>query len=227
MAGDIAKLIGRLVELTPDSTEAEAARHAIESELMVALGAGGREAGESLVNSLSEHGYDLVRVRPCFWQVVLPPPRVLELWFNPPKDPIIAASSYREGTPWGTPSQKRAAARQEAFYARYEKLIPIDDAAAAALLPEDRLVFIIGEFEADVNNGGFGQYLENKSNERAHEALRYLEQIRAGRTARWLSSALEAAADSAALDRLDNLFFNKPQDLPSLVMRYLAKGKTR
>ena len=227
MAGDIAKLIGRLVELTPDSTQAEATQHAIESELMGALGAGGRQAGESLVNSLSEHGYDVVRVRPCFWQVVLPPPRVLEVWFNPPKDPIIAALSYREGKPWGSPAQKRAAERQEAFYARYEKLIPIDDAVAGALSPEDRLIFIVGEFEADVNNGGFGQYLDNKGVDRAQEALRYLEQIGAGRTARWLSSALEGATDSAALDRLDNQFFKKPQDLPSLVMRHLSKGKTR
>jgi hypothetical protein len=78
-----------------------------------------------------------------------------------------------------------------------------------------------------VNNGGFGQYLDNKGLERPQEALRHLEAIGARRTARWLSSALEAGADSAALDRLDDQFFNKPQDLPSLVMRNLSKGKTR
>ena len=146
------------------------------------------------------------------------------MWFNPPNDPIIAALSYRDGVPWGTPSQKRAAQRQQAFYARYEELIPTDDSTAATLSEEDRLIFIVGEFEADVNNGGFGQYLDNKGAERAEEALRCLNEIGARRTARWLSSALEAAADSATLERLDNQFFNKPQDLPSLVMRHLSKA---
>ncbi|UCH48472.1 MAG: DUF4375 domain-containing protein [Betaproteobacteria bacterium] len=216
-----------MIDLTPESTEAEKQQHAIESELMAALSDGGRQAGESLVRSLSEHGYELVRVRPCLWRVELPPPRVLELWFNPPKDPIIAALSYRKGTPWGTPSQKRVAERQEAFYARYEKLIPIDDSAVATLSTEDRLIFVIGEFEADINNGGFGQYLDNKGTERAQEALGYLEVIDARRTARWLSSALEAAEDSAALERLDRQFFNKPQDLASLVMRHLTKRSKR
>ncbi len=227
MHGDFVRSVARLIGLTPESAAADKQRHDIESDLMAVLSAGGREAGEALVNSLSGHGFEVVRVRPCFWQVVLPPPRVLELWFNPPKDPCIAALSYREGTPWGTPSQKRAAARQEAFYARYEKLIPIDDSAAAALPPEDRLILIIGEFEADLNNGGFSQYLDNKGVARAREALRCLEEIGAGRTVRWLSSALKAADDSAALERLDNQYFKKPQDLPSLVMRHLSKLSRR
>jgi hypothetical protein len=227
MHGDFVRSIARLIELTPESAEAEAEETKIRSKLLEALGTGGRQAAEALINSLSEDGFELVHVKRGFWRVELPPPRVLEFWFNPPDDPIIATASYREGTPWGTPSQKRAAERQEAFYARYEKLIPINDSAAACLSQEDRLIFVIGEFEADVNNGGFGQYLDNKGLERPQEALRHLEAIGARRTARWLSSALEAGADSAALDRLDDQFFNKPQDLPSLVMRNLSKGKTR
>ena len=227
MQSDFVRSVARLIELAPDSAEAETEQHAIESKLMDALAAGGREAGEALVNSLSEHDYDVVRVRPCFWRVELPPPRVLELWFNPPQKPIIAALSYREGKPWGTPSQRRAAERQQAFYARYEALLPIEESEVEQLPVDDRLIFVVGEFEADVNNGGFGQYLENKRPERAREALRYLTDIGAGRTARWLSSALEVSDDADALEKLNGQFFNKPQDLPSLVMRHLSKGSKR
>ena len=227
MQSHLVKSVARLIELAPDSAEAESEQRAIESKLMDSLAGGGRVAGEALVNSLSEHGYVVIRVRPCFWQVVLPPPQVLEVWFNPPKDPIIAALSYREGTPWGTPAQKRAAERQEAFYARYEALVPIEESEVEQLPADDRLIFVIGEFEADVNNGGFDQYLDNKSAERAQEALRHLTDIGARRTARWLSSALESFDDADALERLNGQFFNKPQDLPSLVMRHLSKGSKR
>lgn len=226
MPSELASLIGRLLKLTPGTTKAEDQQHAIEHELMVALGAGGRESGEALVRSLADQGYELERLRPCFWRVDIPTPRVLELWFNPPEDPVVAALSYRVGTPWGTPRQKRAAERQAAFYARYEKLFPMEEAETAALPPEDRLILLVGEFEADVNNGGFGQYLENKGADRAQEALGYLREIGAGRTARWLSSALKAGAGSGVLDRLDSQFFDKPQDLPSLVMRHLSKHQS-
>ena len=41
MSGDLASMIKRLLELQPDTTEAENEQHAIEHELMGALGTGG------------------------------------------------------------------------------------------------------------------------------------------------------------------------------------------
>lgn len=226
MPNDLASRITRLLALTPDSMQAQAEQAAIESELMAALSAGGREAGEALILSLAQHGYEVVSVpiTRSFWRVDLPPPRVLEFWFNPDDDPFIAAMSYRDGKPKGTPAQIRAAARHKAFYQRYEKLIADEESEIAALSPDDRLVLVIGEFEADVANGGFGQYLENKDLEQAQRALRYLTEIGAKRTAGWLSSALEASGDSVAVERLDHQFFNNPQDLASLVIRHLTRS---
>jgi hypothetical protein len=92
-----------------------------------------------------------------------------------------------------------------------------------ALVPEDRLVQLIGEFEADVNNGGFGQYLSNKGAARAREALACLSSIGAKRTTGWLKSALEGPRDEDSLARLDQQFFENAEDLASLAMTYIRR----
>lgn len=187
---------------------------------MAALRAGGRRAGEALVESLVPHGLGLERLDalPCMWRVLIPPPRALELWFTGAEAPVVAALSYRVGTPWGTAAQRRAAKMQAAFYARYESLDPV-----AALSEEDRLIGLVGELEADVGNGGFARYLDNKGVGRARVALAALTAIGARRTARWLSSALAAGKGSTALKTLDEQFCLEPEDLASLVMRHLER----
>jgi hypothetical protein len=216
--------VDRLVTCTPGTAEAEAQQHAIESLLMAALREGGRAEGEQLVGSLAG-GYALERLDalPCMWRVVIPLPRVLEIWFTGGEHPVLAALSYREGRPWGTKAQKRAAERQAAFYKRYAAIDP----EAAALSPDDRMVLSVGELEADINNGGFGQYLDNKGEARAREALKHLSTIGAKRTARWLTAALAAPADRGGLEKLDQQFLARPEDLASLVMAYIEKTVNR
>ena len=107
---------------------------------------------------------------------------------------------------------------EAAFYARYESLDPV-----AALSEEDRLIGLVGELEADVGNGGFARYLDNKGVGRARAALAALTAIGARRTARWLSSALAAGKGSTALKTLDEQFCLEPEDLASLVMRHLER----
>jgi hypothetical protein len=196
-------LVDALVAMTPGSPEAEPPQHAIESRLMDALRCGGRPAGEELVASLAAHGYALQRLDAlsCMWRVVLPPPRVLEIWFTGGEAPVVAAVSYRVGKPWGSRTQRRAAKLQAEFYRRFEALAARD----GELAPDDRLVQLVGEFEADVNNGGFGQYLDNKGAARARETLACLSTIGARRTVRWLESAL-AGGEAEDLARLDQEF---------------------
>lgn len=184
---------------------------------MEALRRGGREAGEKLVESLIAHGYELERLDalPCMWRVGIPLPRVLEIWFTGGDAPVIAALSYRVGKPWGSKEQRQAAKLQAEFYRRYERLGP----RGGKLAPNDRLIQLVGELEADVNNGGFGQYLDNKGAARARKALACLSRIGAKRTARWLKSALEGR-DFA---RLDRQFFEKSEDLASLAMTYVGR----
>jgi len=187
------------------------------------LKSGGREAGETLVESLVARGYALERVDtlPCMWRVAIPSPRVLEIWFTGGDKPVVAAVSYRVGKPWGSKTQKKAAKLQAEFYQRYERLTPGD----GALAPDDRLVQLVGEFEADVNNGGFGQYLDNKDAGRARETLACLSAIGAKRTARWLTSALEGRRGPDGLAHLDQQFYQDGEDLASLAMTYLSRRK--
>ena len=214
-------LVDSLIALTPGTPAAEQPQHAIEGLLMDALKRGGREAGEKLVESLVAHGYALDRVDALawMWRVAIPSPRVLEIWFTGGDKPVVAAVSYRVGKPWGSKAQKRAAKLQAEFYRRYERLAPRD----GALAPDDRLVQLIGEFEADVNNGGFGQYLSNKGAARAREALACLSAIGAKRTTRWLTSALEGRRGQDGLARLDQQFYEKAEDLASLAMSYIRR----
>lgn len=191
---------------------------------MEALRSGGREAGERLVESLTARGYALQRLEalPCMWRVAVPSPRVLEIWFTGGDNPVVAALSYRVGNPWGSSAQKRAARLQAEFYRRYEALAPED----ATLSEDDRLIQVVGELEADVNNGGFGQYLSNKGEARAREALAGLSAIAARRTARWLRSALDADGSADVLARLDQQFCEKTEDLASLAIAYI-NGRSR
>jgi len=215
------ELVDALVALTPGAAETEGPRRAMESVLMHALRTGGREAAEKLVESLGAHGHALQRLEalPCMWRVATAPPRVLEIWFTGGETPVVAAVSYRVGKPWGTKAQKRAAGLQAGFYRRYEALAPGD----AARSREDTLIRRVGELEADVNNGGFGQYLDNKGEARAREALACLSAIGARRTARWLRSALESRGSADALAALDREFYEKGEDLAALTMTHIKK----
>jgi len=76
--------------------------------------------------------------------------------------------------------------------------------------------------EADVNNGGFDQYLLNKGRRRARQALAALQSIGARRTAALLEAALEPKATPEELDALDRRFYREPEDLALAMMRYLG-----
>jgi hypothetical protein len=224
VAGSKAKglpsLVGSLVGKEPGTAEAVALQREIESLLMQVLRSGGRPAGDMLVDSLAGNGFVLKRLDalPSMWLVVLPAPRVLEIWFTGEREISgVAALSYRVGKPWGSKAQKAAAKLQAEFYGRFEK----QPAKDARLSRDDRLIQLVGEFEADVNNGGFGQYLGNKGEARARKTLASLKSIGAKRTSEWLSAALEAGNDEATLQKLDQEFFANSEDLAVLTMKHI------
>jgi hypothetical protein len=125
------------------------------------------------------------------------------------------------------PAQRARHARQEAFYARYMAAGRVAYASPRGerrLSRADRLLLRIGEFEADVNNGGFGQYLSNKGRRRAGLTLKALQAIGARRSARLLEEALRARTD-AALEKLDNRFYRGYGDLAVLALNYVESGR--
>ena len=140
---DLGPLVDRMVAHSPETPVAEELRHAIEGVLMGALATGGRSAGEALVQSLGAHGYVLDRLNslPCMWNVVMPRPLVLELWFTGGEDPVVAAVSYRVGTADAKKQQMSVVKLQAEFYSRYEKLC-LTDVAESFSKHGDRLIFL-------------------------------------------------------------------------------------
>jgi Domain of unknown function (DUF4375) len=216
--------IDQLLALDPDDAGVERLQHVAESLLKDALRSAGRAGVEAQIATLaSRYSVQPSQAHACMWRVVLAPPYVLELWCNPPLAPFIAALSYRRGNPTDTKARIAAAKRQAEFYHRYEALMGTRDRLSA----DDTLVALVGDFEADVNNGGFSQYLANKGMAEAREALAALLTIGAKRTARWLESAVAAGANSPSLEVLDAAFQAKPDDLASLVIRHLKRAGKR
>ena len=119
-----------------------------------------------------------------------------------------------------TPRQRAIHAVQEAFYARYMK---IGQQAyrdpRRRLAPDDRLVLLVGELEADVNNGGFFQYLDNKGRRRARAALAALRKVGARKTARMLVTAMAPRTTAPQRSALDARFYDAPEDLALLTAR--------
>jgi hypothetical protein len=54
--------------------------------------------------------------------------------------------------------------------------------------------------------------------------LGHLSTIGARRTARWLTAALAPTADPSDLEKLDQEFFERSEDLASLVMAHIEKS---
>jgi len=228
-SGRTARLLGRLVQQRPSSRTARELRREIEHELMRAIQAGGPEAARRRLDGVELAGHRLERAAPdgslCTWRAQLDRHRRLEISVRTGGPILSTYVDYRTVRPVRlTPRQQRAAALQAAFYSRYERLgaLAYRRGTRSRLSANERLVLLIGELEADVNNGGFGQYLANKGSRRARAALRALGTVRAKRTARWLAAALKTPTDSNALERLDARFVEHPEDLASLVMRYVG-----
>jgi hypothetical protein len=122
-----------------------------------------------------------------------------------------------------SPRAKRRHAIQDLFVARWLEVgqRAYAPGSRARLSPDDRLVLLVGELEADVNNGGFDQYLLNKGRRRATHALAALRRIGARRTAELLEAALDPKVTSREKDALDRRFYRVPEDLAILVMEHL------
>ena len=120
-----------------------------------------------------------------------------------------------------TPRQARIDALQRAFYARYTGIgQKAYGPERPRLRPMDRKLLLLGDFEAGVNNGGFSTYLFNKGRRVARSALAALEAIGARKTASLLRTALTPGIGEAALGKLDDRFYNAPEDLARLAAEH-------
>jgi hypothetical protein len=221
----IARLLRRLTALPMRSRKALAPRAESERLLMSAVRQGLRAAERAIaaVNALDRR---LVLVeKPRFfrkWREELHDGRhALEITALANRDIRSVHVLYRS-IPKLTTRQHETHAIQQAFYARY---LAVGQRAyrdsALRLSADDRLLLLVGELEADVNNGGFAQYLSNKGGRRARAALAALRAIGARETARMLERALAPGAAPALWSALDDRFYEESEDLAALAARHL------
>ena len=221
-------LLATIWRANPDAPRAARARAELEHLLMRLMAAGGVRMAARVVDTA------LVGCRPLeptertatirAWKLDDPERRVsLTIRLHAERDFRSSSVVVRE---LPKPLSRREAETkriQDAFYARYMAAGRRAYAKPPARLSRaDRIVLLVGELEADVNNGGFRQYLDNKGRRRAAAARAALEAIGAKRTAAMLASAMARDATPALLDRLDGRFYAVPEDLGVLAMKALG-----
>jgi hypothetical protein len=212
--------------LATRSRKARELRIETEHRLMQITGAGGLRAAERAIAGLNGRDRHLVlierRAGLRAWREELAGGRrslEIRLAVNRPFRSALVRYEFVRKTRL-TPRQRRIHAGQEAFYARY---MEVGQKAYRdpryRLTPDDRLVLLVGELEADVNNGGFSQYLDNKGRRRARAALAALQKVGARKTARMLESALTPHTTPTQLSALTDRFYDVPEDLALLTAR--------
>jgi len=112
----------------------------------------------------------------------------------------------------------------------------------------EKNVLYVAMLEGQVNNGGFDQYFFNSSGEYAHETLRALEEIDAPKMAELLNQAIQLFPTlpipkdteirreflielpeniSDKWDKLDDKFYEYPENLVGLVIEYVKKNRNQ
>ncbi len=126
--------------------------------------------------------------------------------------------------------------RHEAFYAIWEAVLETAPSQLDDLDPEQRAVFLIGLLEAEVMNGGLGQYLANTEGAYLQDTVSYLQSVGAEKTRDIVVRAVELGATSesyaAAWDdkaeeysQLDTEFLDSGEDLAALTADKFLGGE--
>ena len=226
MARSFQKRLRQLLALKPGGRAAEKLRAELKNALMQIVRTKGLPGVRRLVKQVSsttpldlEFATGSVRA----WRHTVAD-RILVLQTLTARDLKNATILYSQAPRPPGPKARIRHALQDRFYARYDQVGPAG-ASRTTKRPSaaDRLVRVIGDLEADVNNGGFDQYLSNKGRPQARRAAKCLRSIGARRTGRLLESALGLPPNSPRFLRLDQAFYRSSEDLPSLVMRHLEK----
>jgi hypothetical protein len=158
------------------------------------------------------------------WKLTDPKRRV-ELTIRISSSRVVRTSSVMFGK-LPAPLTRREEERKlvhDAFYARYTAAAHRAYVEGRRLSRADRLILLVGELEADVNNGGFDQYLGNKGRRRANATIAALRRIGAKRTATMLWKATAPSATRALLGRLNDEFYRLPEDLAVFTLRHLGR----
>lgn len=104
------------------------------------------------------------------------------------------------------------------FYGVWDQLIGKNVADPLALPEPERTVYLIASFEADVMNGGLGQYLSNTDGKFVEDTVAALEHVCAPKAAGYLR---KAAAMKKQTESWDDLWERAGKQLSNLDSKYL------
>jgi hypothetical protein len=222
--GDEGKLragLAALIALKPGSTEADKLRWSLEPVLMGILKEHGLRTSMRIVERAGPPGIALTTtvggLREYTW---LSDDRSSQLSVSVHSNRLFKSVHVM----WQesrirplTPKEQVRHERQEAFYEAYNSIVEkAYGPRPPRILGRDRIVLLIGEFEADVNNGGFAQFLDNKGRLRAKATIGALRTIKAEKTAAMLEAAMKVGVTEEELGRLDSRFYKGLEDLAEL-----------
>ena len=105
------------------------------------------------------------------------------------------------------------------------------------LTDSEKIIYLVGELEEEVNNGGFSQFFFNSSGQNADKTIKALKEVGANKTAELLTSALSICKNSSAtwkedgeelteqqdeeLNKLDEQFYKYEDDLLGLQITFI------
>lgn len=232
---DLKPILASLVRLKPKAPETLPLKIRGERIVLKLLQARGLPGAEKLVADLNARGHRFQMVMRAAgtrtWREELDGgERALNIYVA--SLPGYRASSLRyeevPKPPKLTPAEQKLADLQQFFFDRYDAVAKkAYKDPPGRLSPLDRRLLLVGELQADVYNGGFSQYLDNKGTRRARAALEALIAIGARRTAAMLEAALKRGVSEAELQRLTWRFNESTEDLALLGARHakLSGGK--
>jgi hypothetical protein len=223
---DLTRLLARLLRLKPGSRAAYKLRVQGEHALFKILQRDGLGEIERMVRRANAGGRRLAALSTTapgtrLWREDLGD-RGIQIYVHSSRSYKAMSLTYAKvRVPKLTAAERERHAVQERYYERY---MAIGRTAYAdppgRISAMERRLLLVGELEADVNNGGFSQYLFNKGARRARAALAALEAIGARRTAGMLEAAMKPGVTEARLSALDERFYKAPEDLAVLAARH-------
>ncbi|MDH3456794.1 MAG: DMP19 family protein [Gemmatimonadota bacterium] len=226
------------LKLIADNTASFETRARLEHHLLTLLREKGNEAVATFLYSLPEHDFKSVddsisELETQFVTTGSSPRHFVVTTFRSPHLASVNVTIEDESSAPPEPDP-----RHRAFYEVWESLLGIPDSEVSRLDPERKAVFLVGLLEAEVMNGGIGQYLSNTDGAHLEDTVRCLLEIGAEKACAILMEAAKLgmgsesygaawASKSRDFERLDDQFMESGEDLAGLTAEVFIDRSTR
>jgi hypothetical protein len=155
---------------------------------------------------------------------------VVDAYLGPHSASVNVSLEEREGV------TQQPVPGHRAFYDIWEDLLGVSDLMVDQLSPSRKAVYLVALLEAEVMNGGLGQYLSNTAGLRLEETLECLDRIGALKVREILSRAAALGVQygswdeawerrSAEYERLDEALLQSGEDLAGLTADAFLSGE--